>query len=626
MPKCTVCHHPDLHAIDLALLAGAPSLQALSRQFGPSKSALYRHKEHLQEKISQARRRLDQNLRLGLVFKLNQVLDRVEQAAVKAQAADNVDQVLKAARVEGRLIRDLGKMTAPWDSDTVYRVLTSPQWQARDTLLPTEPAFLAAGHQLLAQALFPPCPQPPSANRGVGDKAAAAVGRPLDVLTALPPETLASLHPDLLESLLLPPASAPPGTAARRQRDASAAKPAQLATQADKQQQNQEPLASEKNVPKNPAPILNPTTLAQRHVGQKSQAPPAISTEQNQKDNLGEKKSASNPAPALNPTTLAQPQLGQESQAPPAIAEASAASAAVSLDPSTPTAANSQANIRPRRPREIAVCCFPIDLVPANPAAVALASAAPPCPPDLGPAPGHPEPATRTAPPLAPQNPGMDAPPPPTSDQPNPSTAPRPAASALPSPVPGPFISGPPSPVPGLSPASGHLPDLPGITREELHALLRPLNIPRTDPPRTPAPPPAQPHPQPPGLLQKFRLWRRPAPPIQAHPPVEPVSAALTVAPRESAPPSSSPRAPLPPPENQPAISAPGLRPPVPGLPASGPSPSPPPTKKRHLKSLFQLPWRQPQPSPWLGFNFRGSPDAPPAPPGSVTVYTSRNR
>ena len=78
--KCTVCTHPDFQAIDQALLAGNGTLAALSRQYGPSPSALHRHKKHLQEKIFEARRCLDHNLRQGYLFKLNQTLAEVEAA------------------------------------------------------------------------------------------------------------------------------------------------------------------------------------------------------------------------------------------------------------------------------------------------------------------------------------------------------------------------------------------------------------------------------------------------------------------------------------------------------------------------------------------------------------------
>ena len=51
-------------------------------------------------------------------------------------------------------------METPWDTNTVYRLMASTQWQSQDCLLPTEPEFLAAGHKILAEALFHPCPEP----------------------------------------------------------------------------------------------------------------------------------------------------------------------------------------------------------------------------------------------------------------------------------------------------------------------------------------------------------------------------------------------------------------------------------------------------------------------------------
>ena len=223
MPKCTVCTHPDFQAIDQALLAGNGTLEALSRQYGPSPSALHRHKKHLQEKISQARRCLDHNLRQGYLFKLNQTLAEVEIASAKALAADNVDQVFKGARVKNRLIRDLSKMETTWDTNTVYRLMASTQWQSQDCLLPTEPEFLAAGHKILAEALFHSCPEPTPDLDAEDDDDLDCVEPESPALSSLSPEILAALHPDLLASLLdtLTP---PPNPAAppRRQREISA--------------------------------------------------------------------------------------------------------------------------------------------------------------------------------------------------------------------------------------------------------------------------------------------------------------------------------------------------------------------------------------------------------------------
>ncbi len=53
--KCTVCTHPQHQAIDQALLVGDATYEALSRQYGPSLSAIYRHKKHLETKTRRAR-------------------------------------------------------------------------------------------------------------------------------------------------------------------------------------------------------------------------------------------------------------------------------------------------------------------------------------------------------------------------------------------------------------------------------------------------------------------------------------------------------------------------------------------------------------------------------------------
>jgi hypothetical protein len=227
MPPCTVCNHPDMHAIDLAILAGNIHLAALGRKFGTSKSAMWRHKNHLEEKITLARYRLDNQLRLGLLFKLNQTLAEVENASAKAQAADNVDQVFKGARVKNRLLRDLGKMETPGDSLTVYHLLTSPQWQNQDTLLPTEPAFLARGHQALADAFFHPCPDPsPDWTDADDDEDESCVGRESDAHPAVWASSATAAR--------INPGESPSATPARRQRDRSA-------TEARRKRQNRAP-------------------------------------------------------------------------------------------------------------------------------------------------------------------------------------------------------------------------------------------------------------------------------------------------------------------------------------------------------------------------------------------------
>ena len=54
---CPVCHHPQRHDLDQALLAENATFAALSRKYGPSISPLWRHKKYLQEKMRQAENR-----------------------------------------------------------------------------------------------------------------------------------------------------------------------------------------------------------------------------------------------------------------------------------------------------------------------------------------------------------------------------------------------------------------------------------------------------------------------------------------------------------------------------------------------------------------------------------------
>jgi hypothetical protein len=161
--------------------------------------------------------------------------------------------------VGNRLIRDLSKMETPWDVPTVYRLLASPQWQSKDCLLPTDPAFLSAGHRALADALFHPCPEPPPDLENQDDDA-PGVELESQVLAGLPPETLATLHPYLQS--IFSPASTPPAkksssaTPPRRQREMSAKLARKPRLSKEKHQLNQKASQSNKKGAKNSASSL----------------------------------------------------------------------------------------------------------------------------------------------------------------------------------------------------------------------------------------------------------------------------------------------------------------------------------------------------------------------------------
>ena len=52
-------------------------------------------------------------------------------------------------------------MDAQPDQDTIYRLLTTPQYLSRESFLPTDPQFITDCRQSLADGLGFPCPELP---------------------------------------------------------------------------------------------------------------------------------------------------------------------------------------------------------------------------------------------------------------------------------------------------------------------------------------------------------------------------------------------------------------------------------------------------------------------------------
>ena len=59
MPRtCTICHHPRRLQIEQALIGGT-ALRTISGQFGPSKTAVMRHRTHITEAIARSAQALE---------------------------------------------------------------------------------------------------------------------------------------------------------------------------------------------------------------------------------------------------------------------------------------------------------------------------------------------------------------------------------------------------------------------------------------------------------------------------------------------------------------------------------------------------------------------------------------
>ena len=158
---CSICNYPQRRAIDLALLSGSQTLDSLEQQYGgPSRSAFWRHKNHLQDRLFQARKRLQRSQAQVSLLKLNGFLDHIEQAVQTAAAEGHVDRVIKGSYTGSRILCQINKLEVPLELETVYRLISSPEFVSRDFLLPAGPQIITELHQALVDQAFFPCPEP----------------------------------------------------------------------------------------------------------------------------------------------------------------------------------------------------------------------------------------------------------------------------------------------------------------------------------------------------------------------------------------------------------------------------------------------------------------------------------
>ena len=156
--RCTVCNHHLIDDINLAVLSGDYTLDELSQEFGPSRSAFHRHKGHLEKKMPRTLERLENNRKQVSLLKLSAFLDHVQTRVEAAAADDDTDRVYKGSHIGSRLIHQINKMDVPLEPDTAYRLLSSPGPASRDSLLPAGPQIIADLHQALRDKTLAPCP------------------------------------------------------------------------------------------------------------------------------------------------------------------------------------------------------------------------------------------------------------------------------------------------------------------------------------------------------------------------------------------------------------------------------------------------------------------------------------
>jgi len=153
MPRpCTICAHPEHHAINVALVNRDP-YRNITQHYGVSKYALTRHaKEHLPELLARAKDAVE-------IAEADSLLDRVEglykrTEAILEAAESNSEWALALAAIRecrGNL-ELLGRVTKELESAPTFNLLLNPQWlELRATIVAAlEPHPEARGSVLRA--------------------------------------------------------------------------------------------------------------------------------------------------------------------------------------------------------------------------------------------------------------------------------------------------------------------------------------------------------------------------------------------------------------------------------------------------------------------------------------------
>ena len=137
MPRtCTICTHPEVHAIDGALVAGQP-FRNIAEQYGKSATALFRHKsDHLPAVLVTGQAVREEAHALDVVKQLRDInaatlaiLEDARDTHQSALALKAVDRVQKQIELQAKLLGELQ------DGQTV-NVLVAPEWVSlRATIL-----------------------------------------------------------------------------------------------------------------------------------------------------------------------------------------------------------------------------------------------------------------------------------------------------------------------------------------------------------------------------------------------------------------------------------------------------------------------------------------------------------
>jgi hypothetical protein len=117
MRVCTICSHPERAAIDRALVDGT-SLRDIAGQFGTTKSALDRHKNHLAPALTLAKQAERVTESTSLLSRVERIMVRLETICEAATAEKDWLPAIAASRELRGCLELLGKLSGEIQSGT----------------------------------------------------------------------------------------------------------------------------------------------------------------------------------------------------------------------------------------------------------------------------------------------------------------------------------------------------------------------------------------------------------------------------------------------------------------------------------------------------------------------------
>ncbi len=129
MPRtCTVCQHPERHAINVALVQ-RETYCAISREYGPSRDALRRHaREHLPELLAKSHDAVEVAEADSLLSRVEGLYKRTEAILEAAERSGEWSTALGAIRECRGNLELLGRVTKELQDTPTFNLTLNPEY------------------------------------------------------------------------------------------------------------------------------------------------------------------------------------------------------------------------------------------------------------------------------------------------------------------------------------------------------------------------------------------------------------------------------------------------------------------------------------------------------------------